>query len=378
MNTAFLATLALLLGASPAKVDSPDRGMIELMLGSDKVEGMPLAWSRQEVSLLGRDGRLWQFAPEEATRFRKTASRFRAYSTSELRAMLLRELGDRFEVTGSGHYLVAHPHGQRDVWAGRFEDLYRSFVHYFSVRGFQIGEPPCPLIGIVSPSRDAFVRYAAGHGGPAGALGEEVLGYYDLDSNRVLLYDAGGDRDDWQQNAAVAIHEATHQTAFNTGIHSRFAPPPCWVAEGLATMFEAPGVYNSRTYMRQADRINAGWLQQFRQAAAAGPQRAPSGTAAQPWSAWSVRQPELLEDLIASDRMFQVRPREAYAEAWALTFYLVETQREKYAEYLARTANRPAFAPYTPAERTADFTAVFGGDWQMLEARLLRFVDGLP
>jgi len=34
------------------------------------------------------------------------------------------------------------------------------------------------------------------------------------------------------RNAAVLIHEATHQTAFNTGVHSRYTPPPRWLAEG--------------------------------------------------------------------------------------------------------------------------------------------------
>src|SRR5436190_8860041 len=41
------------------------------------------------------------------------------------------------------------------------------------------------------------------------------------------------------------IHEATHQVAFNTGLHSRIGENPRWVVEGLATVFEAPGVRNS-------------------------------------------------------------------------------------------------------------------------------------
>jgi len=361
MRIALLTAWALAAAAAWAKAESSQSGMIELVLEGRKIEGTPLAWNHREVHLLARDGRLWQFAPGEATQFRKTASRFRAYSTSELRATLLRELGGGYEVTGSGHYLVAHPRGQRDRWAQRFEELYRSFFHYFSVRGFQLDEPRCPLIGVVCRSSDDFIRCTAGEGSPAGT---GVLGCYYLPSNRIVLYDASGgkvgDSDGWQQNAAVAIHEATHQTAFNTGIHSRFTPPPYWVVEGLATMFEAPGVYNSRYNTRLADRIHFGLLEQFRRLAAAG------------------HKPELLAELIASDRFFQVAPAAAYAEAWALTFYLVETQRGKYAEYLARTANRPPLRPYTAAERTADFSAVFGDDWRMLESQLLRFIAGLP
>lgn len=359
MRLAFPAAMLVTIFGASVAAESPGQWMVKLSVDGRKVEGMPLAWNPSQVHLLGRDGRLWSFPPDEASQFRKTAGRFRSYSTSELRAELLRDLGSGFEVTGSGHYMVAHPRGQRDLWGSRFEDLYRSFVHYFSVRGFDLEEPLCPLIGIVCGNREDFVRYSAGQGMSAPG----VLGYYDIESNRIVLYDAGGGSggsDDWRQNAAVAIHEATHQTAFNTGIHSRFVQPPYWVAEGLATMFEAPGVYDSRYHTRLADRINAGRLAQFRQLAAPG------------------HRPELIADLVASDRLFRVSPSAAYAESWALTFYLVERQSGKYAEYLARTAARPPFTTYTAAERTADFTAVFGDDWRMLEARLLRFIGDLP
>ena len=45
-----------------------------------------------------------------------------------------------------------------------------------------------------------------------------------------------------------------------------------------------------------------------------------------------------------------------------------------HASYLALTARRPPFTDYTPAERTSDFTSVFGDDWRMLQARFMRFM----
>jgi hypothetical protein len=354
-----LAVLAVLVGAAPAQGRSPSRWMLELELDGRKIEGAPLAWDREEVHLLGRDGRLWHFAPSEAKDYRKTSNRFQSYSTSELRAMLLRELGGGYEVSGTGHYLVAHPRGERSQWPDRFEELYRSFVLYFSVRGFDLEEPPCPLIGIVCRDQREFVEYSASRGLP---VGRGVLGSYSVQSNRIALYDLAGqtgDSSDWEATASTIIHEATHQTAFNTGIHSRFAMAPVWVAEGLATMFEAPGVYDSRYFTRRNDRINRGRLDQFNELVV------------------PRHQPELLAALVASDRLFRSHPSVAYATAWAFTFYLMEKDRGKYANYLARTAARPPFQPYTAGERTADFTAVFGDDWPMLEARLLRFIAGL-
>ncbi len=213
--------------------------MIELRLQGHRLEGMPLAWNEQEVHLLGRDGRLWEFNPAEAHDFHKIAATFRGYSPSEFRAELLRELGDGYEISGTGHYLVAHPRGQRDRWAERFEALYRSFVHYFAVRGFQLQTPLFPLIGVVCADRADFQRGAAAQGN---AAPHGVLGYYNIESNRINLYDMGCKQDSagWQENAAVLIHEATHQIAFNTGVHNRYGQPPRWLVEGLAMMFEGP------------------------------------------------------------------------------------------------------------------------------------------
>jgi len=356
----FAAAIVCLLGAAAsAPAGSLNEPMVQLTLRGQHVEGSALAWNNDEVLLLGRDGRLWRFDPQDASQFHKSADRFSSLPISELRAGLLQELGKGFDISGTGHYLVAHPQGQRDLWAQRFEDLYRAALVYFSVRGFRPEEPPFPLIGIVCHSREEFQRYAASQGvaAPRG-----VLGFYSRESNRIILYDVGAGRSDekeWQQNASVLIHEATHQTAFNIGVHSRFVPPPLWVAEGVATLFEAPGVYDSGKYRRQRDRLNVGRLEQFRQ------------------GVLPKHRPEVLTGIIASDQLFRAAPSAAYAEAWALTFYLVETQPQKYFDYLGRTARRAPLSTSSAAERTADFTAVFGSEWPMFEAHFLRFIRGL-
>ncbi|MCE5301724.1 MAG: DUF1570 domain-containing protein [Planctomycetaceae bacterium] len=339
-----------------AWADEPSGAMVELSLHGRTIEGTPLSWNRQEVRLLGRDGRLWRFPPQEAVDFKKTSERFQSYSPSEFRASLLRELGPDYEVTGTDRYLIAHPRGQRDRWAQRFEDLYRAFVHYFSVRGFTLSTPPFPLVGVVCANRSEFARWAAAQSGASTA---GVQGYYDLASNRIALYDMGGRAESgpWQQNASVLIHEAAHQTAFNTGVQNRFAPPPMWVAEGLAMLFEAPGVYDPDHHPRIEDRVNRQRLDEFRRRAATG------------------HRPESILALVTSDAPFQTDTLSAYAEAWALSFFLAETEPRRYADYLQRVARRPAFRRDSAAERRADFEAVFGGQWRMLEARFLKFLD---
>lgn len=339
---------------SSVSVVAANNEMVEGLIQGRRVEGMLIGPSRQYAQLLGRDGRLWPLDPGQASEFKSVSSSFRPYPPSEFRTVLLRELGNNYEVSGTTHYLVAHPRGQRSKWADRFEQLYRSFIHYFSVRGLQPTNPAFPLVGIVCKDRNDFNRLAAAQGG----MSSRIVGYYGLASNRITLYDMGGDNDsaNWQRNAAVLIHEATHQIASNAGIHNRFAPTPLWVAEGLATSFEAPGVYDSHSYTSQADRVNRDRLTAFRKDVA------------------PHHRPEMISSMVASDDAFRTNPETAYAEAWALTFYLIETEPRKYAQYLKRTASRPIFQKYTPAQRTADFVAVFGGDWRMIEARFLRFM----
>ncbi|NUQ65557.1 MAG: DUF1570 domain-containing protein [Pirellulales bacterium] len=358
MRIRFAFIVLIHLGLSSSRADSAGDWMVQLKLDGQPIEGMPLAWSHQQVHLLARDGRLWTFAPDAAKEFRKSADRFRSYPASEFRAVLLRELGQGYEVSGTGHYLVAHPAGQRDLWAQRFEDLYRSFVHYFSVRGFKLNEPRFPLVGVVCRDQQEFLHYSAAQGAQVGA---SILGWYSSESNRLLLYNVNSgfkEGDYWGETLATLIHEATHQTAFNSGLHSRYTPPPVWVIEGIATLFEAPGVSNSRFHTNQIDRINRGRLRHFQQLA-------------------PKHRPELIRDLVVSDRLFRLSPTLAYAEAWALTFYLVETEPRKYANYLARTASHAPFQEVAAEERLADFAAVFGDDWPMLEAKFLRFMGGL-
>lgn len=328
--------------------------MLDVRLPGRHVEGLPLLWSRDHV-LLARDGRVWTFQPEEIREVRQTTSSFHSFSAAELRARLAGELGKNFEISGTGHYLVAHTPGQRDYWSQRFEDLYRSFVHYFRVRAFRLQEPQFPLVAIVFRNQDDFLAYARREGAK---IGSNVLGYYSPLSNRVSLFDIGGGRAkaaDWHENAATIIHEATHQTAFNTGVHRRFGATPRWLIEGLGTMFEAEGVWDATHHSSRRAKYNLIRLAQFQRLL-------PS------------RPASLLADLVAHDGLFDSDVERAYAEAWAFSFFLSETWPKKYSELLERTAARPAFIAYSARERMADFEAILGTDLRRLERDYLAFI----
>ncbi len=138
-----MAAIIALVNVVPG-ADVAGKANIELLLNGQRIEGTPLAASSDLVFFLGRDGRLWEFHPNEATEYHKTAGDFRSYSANVMRGQLEAEFGQAYEVSGTGHFLVAHPRGQKDYWVDRFEDMYRSFVLYFSVRGFRLSQPPFP------------------------------------------------------------------------------------------------------------------------------------------------------------------------------------------------------------------------------------------
>jgi len=349
------AMIAILL-AAPSLAAEP---LVRLQLNGRQVEGMPLAADSQRTFLLARDGQCVEFANRQAKDVAQLPGSFRSYSQAEIRGRLLGEFGQDYEVSGVGHYLVVHPAGRKDLWAPRFESLYRSFVHYFAARGWQLPEPRFPLVAVVYP-RQADFQQAAAKDGLSSSSG--FLGYYSPTSNRILLYDAtaGQSGYDWTTNADTIVHEAAHQAAFNTGVHSRFGVAPRWVVEGLGTMFESRGVWQSRTYQNQTDRINRSLLTAYRQYVAAG--RRPAGA---------------ITALVSSDRLYQTNPDQAYPEGWALSFFLCETEPKKYFAYLAKTAAAPPFAHYRGPERLKDFTDIFGSDLAMLDARLQRFIAGL-
>jgi hypothetical protein len=348
-----LSVFAVVFLSSAASAGEP-KWTLDVNLSGKHIEGLPLIWSQDHI-LMGRDGRVWNFRADELRDVRQTSSSFQSFTAAEVRARLASELGKAFEISGTGHYLVAHAPGQRDYWSRRFEDLYRSFVHYFRVRGFRLQEPEFPLVAIVFRNQDDFLAYARHDGAQ---IGPNVLGYYSPMSNRISLFDIGGGQartEDWHENAATIIHEAAHQTAFNTGVHRRFGAAPRWLVEGLGTMFEAEGVWDSTHRTSRESRYNRGRLARFKRLLASRPA-------------------DSLDDLIASDRLFQSDVDRAYAEAWAFSFFLIETRPQKYSDLLARTAARPVFSRYDAGERLADFTAIFGKNLRHLEAEYLQFL----
>ncbi len=297
--------------------------------------------------------------------FRRIDSQFRPHRATEMRDLLRSELGKTYEVAGTQHYLVCAPRGRAKQYAPIFEDIYRTFHGYFSTRGFRIPSPEFPLVAIIFQNRKSFHAYLSRNGM---RLNSAMLGYYLPMSNRVLLYETGapGASTSGRSLAAIPdnlrdnmVHEATHQVAYNTGLHSRIGDNSRWVVEGLATVFEAPSIRNTSSGATSKSRINRGRYIDFQNFAE------------------KRRKPVSLEDFVASDSMLQSSTSNFYSQAWALSSYLVETRPSQYAKYLKRIAERDPLKSYSSKQQVADFKEVFDEDLEWLEVSFLRYMQRL-
>ena len=301
-------------------------GVMTMKYNGRPVAGVPIAMDSSEVKLLRSDGRLLPLDASKLSDIDATGQRFRPASVSAIRAMLLRELGNDYEVVGTSHYIVAQPSGTRQEWSGLFEGLYRDLVRYFQIRKFQASQPFFPLIAVVCKDQAEFLKYSKGI---KIAAQPGVMGYYDPESNRIVLYDQSmGDSSNAaavQMSIDTITHEATHQVLFNIGVLDRFVINPLWILEGTATLFEAEGTRKSTPRDRLIDRINPERLSSFKAYA-------------------GKHDVEYLKRMISDDRAFSSNPMRAYGEAWAFTFFLMETEPNKLYRYLQLLARHDPFA----------------------------------
>ena len=85
----------------------------------------------------------------------------------------------------------------------------------------------------------------------------------------------------------------------------------------------------------------------------------------------------MLRDIVTGDGVFLTNPLNAYAEAWATTFFLSETRSSQYADYLKRLSKRNRLDEYPADARQRDFEQSFGKDFVMLDVQLREFMDRL-
>jgi len=360
-----------------------------LLLGADRLERITFTDIQQDqrrtlqvagrvlteaqdggILLQGRDGRLWPIPPEQLAKREPTEREFQPAPPEELGQQLRNEFGPEFDVYVTPHYVLCANTGDSYAeWCGGlFERLYTAFHMHWKQRGVELAEPEFPLVAILFRDERQFATFAARDAGPGLA---SPKGYFSIPTNRIVLYDltasegAAGTAAEIERrleavpfNVATVIHEATHQIAFNSGLHTRFADNPLWFTEGMAMYFETPD-FRTGTNWRSAGALNRMRLRQFRDYVS------------------RRRKPDSLMTLLQSDTRFTdaETAADAYAESWALTYYLIKTRGKDYVTYLQRLAAKSRLVWNTPDERLDEFRDVFGQDLSALDAEFLRYMQ---
>lgn len=331
------------------------------------------------VLLETRDGMLWTVTPEELVSKSSNPAPFSYLGTQELARQLLATLPAGFEASTTKHYLILHNTSKAYAeWCGSlFEQLFRTFTTYWERKGFELTMPDYPLVAIVFADKKGYASYAEPDLGKAA---DAVIGFFNLQTNRMVMYDltgtdtqeASGSRSgsmaqirrllmqpDADRLLATVIHEATHQIAFNCGLHQRLTDCPLWFSEGIAMFFERPDMSSPRTW-RNIGGINASRLARLQQYL---PKR-PANS---------------LRTLIQDDKRFRetAQALDAYGEAWGLTHFLIKQHPRQYVEYLRNLAKKKQLVWDTPEERVREFQAAFGSDLETLDAEFQRYVSKL-
>jgi len=358
-----LAPCLLALGWAVAAVAEPtparERVEVRAATGSRSLEGTVVVEAADGGLLLELDDQRYELLqPDTIAARRPLAADPPEQSTRELGRRILGELPPGFDLHVTKHYVVCFDTSREyAVWcAALFERLFDTFATYWSNAGLEIRRPGQPLVVVIFAKRGDYEAFAARD---LGAAADRIVGYYNLLSNRVTTFDLTGNdavvrpagRPPGRAGVEILaspeaaglvstlVHEATHQMAFNTGMHRRLAPVPVWVSEGIATCFETPDLRNARGW-RGIGGVNRPRLEHF----------------------LKTHRPGGLREIVTDDATFRAAQTglDAYARAWALTHFLMTTERDAFATYLGTIAAKPPCGADSAEQRLEDFEAAFG------------------
>ena len=255
-----------------------------------------------------------------------------------------------------------------------FERLYLAFTNFWRNRGFKLHDPTMPLVVVIYADQKTYINHSSDELGDNGA---HIIGFYSLQTNRVKMFDLTGTetaRSGGEKRADAAsinrvlsrpeaalmvttvIHEATHQIAFNCGLQQRFADIPLWLCEGLAEYFETPDLSFGKGW-RTIGEINRPRLAQFQEYL-------------------RQRPADSLTTLLVNDKRFRNpnQALDAYAEAWALNYFLLRQRPKEFQNYIDRMSKKSPLELDEPAERLQEFKASFGSDLAALDNEFLRYM----
>jgi len=236
--------------------------------------------------------------------------------------------------------------------AGRyFEKLYAKFKNVLSPLGIEIRSPADKLAAVIfkdyqqysavtgidnhlcpgfySPGENALYIYDFRTHPVYRRLKEKTdravregsrTAFWDSQGMRVTALGAGSTYDRWlrEMESKIMIHEATHQLCYNTKFFTQTDNRyPTWLVEGIAMYFEHPTYWDFLA--APAGNINVDRLNTFREGLTLGTR---------------IDFADLLIPATNFFHSFAERAAMAYAQSWALFYYLMHGEEGKYRQGL--------------------------------------------
>ncbi|MDR1962774.1 MAG: DUF1570 domain-containing protein, partial [Planctomycetaceae bacterium] len=317
-----------------------------------------------------RDGQYFVVAPNSLRSRTSDEKLFTPYTQREIVKRLSEEFPESqgFDLLKTEHFFVLYTTSLGFAqWYGQLlEKLYAGFNSFWKEQGMTLSQSEFPMVAIVLSNPAKFLQYAQSEGFQ---LMRGQCAYYNKSTNRVVICDLSGletyregDKDrastrDIQaflnqpnaaNNISAVIHEAVHLVGFSCGMHTRFAPNPLWLCEGLAVFHEVPDPGKK-----------AGWSRTPK----------PNGRRLMTLKNYLQRNPpEPLQTMIRSDEPFNnvVTAADSYATAWGLTYYLAKRRPKELTAYLKKIQNKTILSEDSPDIRIQDFEDCFGNNWNKL------------
>lgn len=318
---------------------------------------------------------------------------------------LVRTTGMKFK--SSNHYLLMYntsekpDEGRRkarhDERIDLLEKVYETFMYKFYAQGVDLEIPKQPLKVVLFNNVNEYNALSGKFGGDLYL----TAGFYEHTTNTAFFYDQGthesfkelldldkdlqnvkkdalrskaSNRGDIvrladsihllvflereSQDVEVVSHECTHQIAANTGLLPKHVMIPSWVHEGLATYFESPKDASWAGF----GAVNEQRLEFYNKFA-------------------KIREISNL-DFVVSNQVFDyARSHGAilngYAQAWAMTHFLMEKHFEKFVAYYRKLGEMPPDVPLSAEVLVKLFAEVFGENREGLEAEWKAYMRGL-
>jgi hypothetical protein len=316
--------------------------------------GIPVAQFSNELWLLRNDGAIQRVSRDHILKETITSVPFEPISLPSLVVELRKEFGAGFQVRAEQPYVFVTQSKNASQWVERFRNLNASLKQYSRKYDLNCSSLDFPLIAIVLGSESEFRQYAQAQ---QENIPSNCAGFYSQRDNRIVLFE-DANKVSRQEVLDTICHEAIHQLAFNMGLHKRCSGTPMWLAEGFATIFEAPA------YSAPNSDGRSRWPASRKSTCLALLEN-------------DTRLYSLVDSLLRNDNVFKNEPELAYAVSWAIAHHLSTNSPREFADYLHQIGQLPSLVDFSAEDRWTHFRSNFKVEMPQLIRQLKNHLRSL-